>query len=148
MAVCRSPRTEKYPSSNVARRAPKVSWNETDAVFWKMERQYSRSRSAYLAEKASTFRAAFCSHQFQLAELSGTLVWRVVTPMYPSGRILQRRGSAKGHSGVSRRLERKSQAFCLDGYGGIDYGKAVSLSANVGEDSTRMHFATQQKEWH
>jgi hypothetical protein len=48
--------------------------------------------------------------------------------------------------GVSRRLERKSQTFCLDGYGGIDHGKAVALSANVGEDSTRMHFATEQKE--
>jgi hypothetical protein len=65
--------------------------------------------------------------------------------MYPSGRILQRRGSAKGHPGVSRRLERKSQTFCLDGYGGIDRGKAVSLSANAGEDSTQMHFATEQK---
>jgi hypothetical protein len=40
----------------------------------------------------------------------------------------------------------KSQTFCLDGYGGIDHGKAVALSANVGEDSTRMHFATEQKE--
>jgi hypothetical protein len=33
----------------------------------------------------------------------------------------------------------------LDGYGGIDRGKAVSLSANAGEDSTQMHFATEQK---
>src|SRR5580658_10169983 len=43
----------------------------------------------YLAEKTSTFRAAFCAHQFQLAELSGTLAWRVVTPMHPSRCILQ-----------------------------------------------------------
>jgi hypothetical protein len=44
-----------------------------------------------------------------------------------------------------------STEFCLDGCGGIDPGKAdpgkaVALSANVGEDSTRMHFAAQQKE--
>jgi hypothetical protein len=39
-----------------------------------------------------------------------------------------------------------SREFCLDGCGGIDPGKAVALSANVGEDSTRMHFAAQQKE--
>jgi hypothetical protein len=52
----------------------------------------------------------------------------------------------KAKPGASRRLERKSQTFCLDGYGGIDHGKAVALSANVGEDSTRMHFATEQKE--
>jgi hypothetical protein len=36
----------------------------------------------------------------------------------------------------------------LDGYGGIDGGKAVSLSANAGADSTRMRFATEQKEEH
>jgi hypothetical protein len=40
----------------------------------------------------------------------------------------------------------QKRTFCLDGYGGIDHGKAVALSANVGEDSTRMHFATEQKE--
>jgi hypothetical protein len=54
----------------------------------------------------------------------------------------------KAIRGVSRRLERKSQTFCLDGYGGIDGGKAVSLSANAGADSTRMRFATEQKEEH
>jgi hypothetical protein len=36
--------------------------------------------------------------------------------------------------------------FILVGYGGIDPGKAVSLSANVGEDSTGMHVATGQRE--
>jgi hypothetical protein len=66
--------------------------------------------------------------------------------MYPSGCILQRQESAKRHPGVSRRLERKSQTVGLDGYGGIDHGKAVSLSANSGEDSTRMHSAAEQKE--
>jgi hypothetical protein len=35
---------------------------------------------------------------------------------------------------------------CLDRYGGIDRGKAISLPANVGEDSTRLHLATEQKE--
>jgi hypothetical protein len=34
----------------------------------------------------------------------------------------------------------------LDCYGGIDHGKAISLPANVGEDSTRMHSPTKQKE--
>jgi hypothetical protein len=101
---------------------------------------------AYGALHRTTIVIAPSGARFSRLLLSGTLVWRVVTPMYPSGRILQHRGSAKGHPGVSRRLERKSQTFCLDGYGGIDHGKAVALSANVGEDSTRMHFATEQKE--
>ena len=75
-------------------------------------------------------------HHLQLAELGGTLVWRVVASMYSSGRILQRGGPEKSHPGISRRLERESSTFCLDRYGGIDHGKAISLPANVGEDST------------
>lgn len=39
--------------------------------------------------------------------------WRVIAPMYSAGRILQRRGSEKSDPRVSRRLERKSQAFGL-----------------------------------
>jgi hypothetical protein len=30
-------------------------------------------------------------------------------------------------------------------YWGIDHGKGVALWANVGEDSTRMHFAREQE---
>jgi hypothetical protein len=36
--------------------------------------------------------------------------------------------------------------FCLDSYGGIDRGKAISLPANAGKDSTRLHLAPEPKE--
>jgi len=36
--------------------------------------------------------------------------------------------------------------FCVDRYRGIDQGKAVSLPANLGEDSARLYPATGQKE--
>ena len=95
--------------------------------------------------KKHAFRIPFCTHQFDLAEPGGTLVWTANEQVCSSRLLLQRGGSEKSHPRLSRLVERKSQALCLDRYRGIDHGKAVSLPTDAGKNPTRLYLATEQK---
>jgi transposase len=68
-------------------------------------RHPQEARGPRVAGEASPFPASFCADQFQLAELGGALVRRVVEPVYSPGCLRQRRGPERSHHGVSGRLE-------------------------------------------
>jgi len=61
--------------------------------------------------------------------------------------LLQRRWPEESDPRVSCRLEWGSQTFCVYRHCGIQHGKTASLPTNSGEDSARLHPASEQKEW-
>ena len=63
----------------------------------------------------------------------------------PPRLIRQRRRPARSHRGIPVCLERKPQALRLDRHGRIDPRKALTLPANLGKYSARMHSATHAK---
>ena len=94
---------------------PGVSWGAETASGAGQLRHAQDTAGASLAENPSAVCAPLHSHQFELAEPGGAVVWGVNGESDPAQCFCQRPRIGAGHRNLSRRLECRPAAVCMDG---------------------------------
>src|SRR5688572_11275932 len=85
-----------------------------------------------MAAAPSSIYAALYSDEFQLAQSSGKVVWRVNPESRAPRHVCQCRRVAGGDCGISQSVERSAASLCVDGNGHENHGESGAGATNTG----------------